>query len=91
MEVAPVGEGGGLQEVGSEQIHKAAGGVNLAAENVRQRIKAHIAGMSGPNDGVHLQLSLHDGHQLHRVGRVDDQHHALAVRFRPGDHVPLVL
>ena len=90
MELAPVIVRRGLGEVGREDIDQPARGVHFPRQDVRHRAEALVAGVARPDDGVHFQLALHDGRELHGVGGVDDEDDAAAVLFGVGDHVPFV-
>ena len=87
-EVAGVPEGGGCGEVVGVGVHQAAGGVDLAGQDVAHRVEAHRAGAADPEGRVHAL----DEAQLHSVGGVD-QHDDLgkALGLDQGQEIFLIL
>ena len=70
--ITGVGNGGGGEGVDGIGVHGAAGGVDLAGENVGHALKGHGAGIAAQQAGVHA-IALQPA-QLHGLLGVDDHH-----------------
>ena len=75
-----VHEGGIFGEVCRPDVDGVAGGVDLAGEDVAQRVKAGRTGAAYPKDGVYARVCLQFA-QLHDVGRVDDDDGLVVIVF----------
>ena len=77
-EVTEVLGGGAAQRVGLVGIHGAAGGVDVAGEDLGQRIQAVVTHGRRGNDGMDVG-ELVDPAQVHRSAGVEQQHHIVKI------------
>ena len=89
-EVAGVPHAGGVGQVVQEGVHRPAGGIHRAGEDIAQGIETGLAGAGAPQHAPDLGIVLHKA-QLHGVGPVIHQRHVVEVFRHQLDHVPLAL
>ena len=85
-----VHEGGIRGHVRHPCIHRAAGGIDGAVEDLCQSVVAAGAGVGHPDDGIDA-LILRQGVDLHDVGAVDEHDDRIEIALRQRDEVLFLL
>ena len=83
--ITEVGLGGVVQQFGIPDIRCTSGRINLTGQNITQGLKACIAGMPNPHNGITCQLSLHQLFNLHNIGGVEHSNCRPAMRLGKGN------